>query len=217
MKTRIPDTTALSSVRPLSLIGVLALAVAACGGDSWSMWMGDARAEMPAGISADQLPDSGSEGAHLVARYCSTCHGIPSPSAQAARDWPSITRRMFRRAGHMASMGGMMRRMHPGRRLVEAPTLAERRRILTYLQEHALTSIDEGSLTETDAPARLFARTCSRCHALPDPAQHTAEQWPGVVARMRTHMKEAGVAGIDDSEADSIQGFLERSADREKP
>ena len=45
---------------------------------------------------------------------------------------------------------------------------------------------------ELDSPAgRLYAQTCTRCHALPNPRQHTGEQWPGVVARMEQHMRDA--------------------------
>jgi hypothetical protein len=36
---------------------------------------------------------------------------------------------------------------------------------------------------------KMFAIACSQCHALPDPAQHTAREWPAVVKRMEEHMR----------------------------
>lgn len=37
--------------------------------------------------------------------------------------------------------------------------------------------------------ARLLARYCVQCHALPSPAMHTAEEWPPIVARMIGRMR----------------------------
>jgi len=31
--------------------------------------------------------------------------------------------------------------------------------------------------------------TCSQCHALPDPDQHSRSEWPNVIARMEEHIK----------------------------
>jgi len=120
------------------------------------------------------------------------------------------------RGHHMRGMGGMMHRgmmrgmggMHPA-----APTEDERRIILDYLQAHSLRAIAADSLPSSGTPgAELFVRTCSRCHALPSPAQHTPSQWPAVVARMRGNMLRFKVDTISDETAREIVAYLERAA-----
>jgi hypothetical protein len=62
---------------------------------------------------------------------------------------------------------------------------------------------------DLDTPAgRLFARTCSQCHALPDPRQHTAGQWPSVVARMELHMRQSNMPLPGEPEIKDIDAFL---------
>lgn len=39
---------------------------------------------------------------------------------------------------------------------------------------------------------RAFVQVCQQCHALPDPHQHTASEWPAVVARMKRYMAQGG-------------------------
>lgn len=160
-------------------------------------------ANMPDGVPASALPEPESRGARLVARYCSQCHGIPSPARQSAEDWEPTVRRMVDRMEHMARMP-----MHR----IEAPSDEEEQAIVAYLQAHALRAADPDELPEGGPGARLFADTCSRCHALPDPAQHTPEEWPAVVARMRGHMREMGVAEITDAQAAAIVDYLRRAA-----
>jgi len=64
---------------------------------------------------------------------------------------------------------------------------------------------------DLDSPAgRLFAQTCSQCHALPDPRQHTAAQWPSVVARMELHMKQSDMPLSGRRETKDIDAFLEQ-------
>jgi cytochrome c5 len=177
---------------------------------------------MPVGISADSLPDPASPGARLVATYCSSCHGIPSPRRHAAADWPATVRRMELRmdiVGHMGRRmgGGMMggggmrgRRMRGGMMGVRAPGAAETAGILSYLESHAMPAADTARLPAASGRA-LFSRTCSRCHALPAPSQHTAAQWPGVVERMRQHMRQMGVGSITDRQAADIVAYLRRA------
>lgn len=100
---------------------------------------------------------------------------------------------------------------------VAVPPFQEQRTILAYLQTHALQSIPEQRLPESVAPdAVLFARTCSRCHALPDPAQHTPAQWPAVVERMRQHMNEQkGVVPSNDA-VQQIVRYLQRVSGNRK-
>lgn len=174
--------------------------------------MGGRSMELPQGIPASELPDPDGRGARLVATYCGQCHGIPSPRRHAAEDWESTARRMFRRMAHMEGMGGRMGRMRGGRMQVEAPTTAEERAILAYLREHAMRGAREESLPAGDG-REAFVRVCSRCHALPDPRQRAAEEWPAVVERMWGHMERMEVEGITDAEADRIVRYLQDASD----
>jgi hypothetical protein len=57
--------------------------------------------------------------------------------------------------------------------------------LLNYLTAHALqvaSSLPPGPGKAT------FEATCARCHVLPDPRRHTANEWPVVVERMRRNM-----------------------------
>lgn len=200
------------------------LLVAACG-DGGMPGMGDARRgmdapdgmmrmmgrqsmEVPEGVSASELPQPGSRGARLTARYCSQCHGIPYPRRHTADDWDGTVRRMLRRMDHMARMRGMMRR---GMMAVEAPSRAEADAIMSYLRQHAMPGAEPEALPAGEG-REDFRRACSRCHALPDPGQHTPEEWPGVVERMRQTMERMDVERISDAEADRIVRYLRRAA-----
>jgi len=57
-----------------------------------------------------------------------------------------------------------------------------------------------------------FARTCSACHALPDPRMHAASQWPAVVARMRNMMSATGQPMPSQQVFDDIAGYLRSQA-----
>lgn len=164
---------------------------------------------LPEGIPADALPNADSRGATLVARYCSRCHGIPSPATHSAEDWIPTLRRMFARMERMSRMGGMMMRMRGPR--AGTPDAAERHEIRAYLQANALEAADPAALPP-GAGAELFVQTCSRCHALPDPGQHTPGDWPAVVTRMRRNMEMMNVAPITAQEADTITRYLQRTA-----
>lgn len=178
--------------------------------------MGGRSMELPEGIPAGELPDPGGRGAGLVATYCGQCHGIPSPRRHAAEDWEATARRMFRRMAHMEGMGGgMMGRMRGGRMEIEAPTPGEERAILAYLREHAMQSAREETLPGGDG-REAFVRICSRCHALPDPRQRAAEEWPAVVERMRGHMERMEVEGISDAEAGRVVRYLQGASERRR-
>lgn len=157
---------------------------------------------MPEGIPASELPQPASRPARLVAEYCSQCHGIPTPRRLSAEEWPLTLRRMTARMERMQRM--------PMRSL-RAPSPEEVRIMLDYLEDNALRTTPADSLP-TNPAAHLFARTCSRCHALPDPAQHAAGEWPGVVERMRENMRRMEVDGITDEQAGRIVEFLQRHA-----
>lgn len=182
-------------------------------GDMMRM-MGGRSMELPEGIPAGELPEPDSRGARLVATYCGQCHGLPSPRRHAAEDWESTARRMFRRMTHMAGMGGRMGGgMHRGMMEVEAPTAGEERAILAYLREHAMSEARVEALPG-GAGREVFARICSRCHALPDPGQHEPAAWPAVVERMRGHMDRMEVEAISDAEAERVVRYLQTASNR---
>lgn len=167
------------------------------------MMMGGMMAKrMPPGINPDQLPEPGSKGAHLLARYCSQCHGVPGPGMHTANEWPSVIARMNRRMQMMSGKRMMMR--------IEAPDNNELKRLTAYLQTNAQKTIDVNKLSGANTPeGRAFQKTCSQCHALPDPAQHTSNEWPAVIKRMRKNMSSMGKQLPDQATTDKILSFLQ--------
>jgi cytochrome c5 len=168
---------------------------------------------LPPGIAPDALPDPGGPGADLMQRYCTQCHDLPSPSLHTAEEWPAVAERMFHRMDRMAD--GQHRRGTGRRRMmsVQAPTGPERDTLVAYLTQYAIRPApphEPGSPESADLT--LFRQTCSRCHALPHPASHTAEEWPLVVERMRKNMERLGRAGISDQQRDSIVSYLQEHA-----
>ncbi len=157
---------------------------------------------LPPGIDSELLPDPGSPGARLLRQYCTQCHNLPGPGMHTAAEWPAVVDRMDRREQMMS--GGMMD--------VHAPTAAELEILVTYLEEHAQRPL-AASYPDLDSPAgRAFRATCAQCHALPDPAQHTAEKWPGVVGRMQRNMSIMGKPVPDEMTIREIVGFLQHHA-----
>jgi len=178
---------------------------------------------VPTGIQADSLPDHSSEGAMLLEKYCSQCHGIPSPASHSSSDWIPVFRRMIlmmeksnsmgmmggRMMGNRMMGGGMMGMMHGS----QVPDQEEQQELLKYLQSHALVSIQKDELPDPlSEGAELFSKDCSRCHALPDPSKHLSSEWPSVVSRMRLHMVQLKMGDITDQQADMISRYLEQNA-----
>jgi mono/diheme cytochrome c family protein len=123
---------------------------------------------------------------------------------------------MFRRMDHMEHMGGgMMGRMHGRRGDVSSPTAYEREAILAYLRNHAMASAEGEALPAGEGRDR-FRTVCARCHALPDPGQHTPDEWPAVVERMRENMRKMEVAEPSDEEAAAIVRYLQGAAARSR-
>ena len=131
----------------------------------------------PQGTSLDAMPDPTSDGAQLVAQYCSACHAMPHPTSHSATDWPVVMRRMWLRMEIVARDFQ-----------VPVPDAAQRMTMTRYMLSNALV------VSDTDLPnirgRDSFERQCARCHALPDPRQHTPSDWATVVTRMSTHMEE---------------------------
>ncbi len=70
---------------------------------------------------------------------------------------------------------------------VPIPNGAERLVMSEYLIDNAMLVRTSGLPVRADRD--LFVSTCSRCHELADPSQHSAEDWAGVVRRMQGHIE----------------------------
>lgn len=152
------------------------------------------------------LPEPASKGAKLLRRYCDQCHDLPGPGLHTAEEWPAVVTRMKK---NMDSSGIMMRLMHG----VRKPDKKETETLLAYLQANAHQPIDPSKLPDRDSPgAQAFERTCSQCHALPDPKQHTAGEWPATVTRMTQNMRNMDKPVPDAATLASIVTYLEKNA-----
>jgi cytochrome c5 len=155
----------------------------------------------PAGITAASLPDPESPGAKKVAEVCSGCHNIPSPTAHSATDWPSVARRMWLRIDLL-----------PRDLTVSSPSMADRQIMLKYLLDHSL-KVSNANLPE-GAGREAFVETCGRCHALPDPRQHSAADWPTVVLRMGERMDQMKVTRAPQQQTQELVQYLQRVSTR---
>jgi len=165
---------------------------------------------LPPGIAPARLPEPDSSGAHLLGQFCMQCHNLPGPGLHTAPEWPQVLGRMNMR---MRMMGGMM----GGMMGVAAPDPVQLEILLGYLQRHAQKPIDAAAYPDLDTPpGRAFGTTCMQCHALPDPKQHTAQEWPSVVARMRDHMTAMGKILPDETTTNEIVDFLQRHSTAQK-
>ena len=96
---------------------------------------------------------------------------------------------------------------------IKAPSQQKLDTLLSYLQTNALEIMETTGHPEIDSPAGIdFQQTCSRCHSLPDPQQHSAEDWPTVVERMTRNMNQMGKSVPDKITLEEIVGFLQRHA-----
>ena len=175
---------------------------------------------LPPAITPQDLPDPSSEGAQLTARYCVQCHYLPNPRMHSGDRWkPTVVRMVWRMQGR-GNLGEVMKEMMAG---VQAPTSEEIAVLNDYLQKHAQKEIAPGHPALKTSAGEMFSIACSQCHALPDPIQHTAREWPAVVERMKGHMQWANtVVGVPELrtvpelKTDQIVILLQRYARREK-
>lgn len=171
---------------------------------------GGRMSRLPEGVGSGDLPSPDSRGAELAVRFCSSCHGIPSPARLSRPEWRPVLDRMFRRLDRMSQMPRMGRRMMD----VVAPTTEERRLLRAYYTRYALAEADPSTLPALEG-RDTFGQACSRCHALPDPGAHRPGEWPGVVRRMRGHMgRTEGIEDLSDDEAGEVVRYLKRAAAR---
>lgn len=166
--------------------------------------------QMPAiSFPESELPNPRSKGAQLFKNYCAQCHSLPSPKSHSPEHWDLTFERMFRRMRMMErEKQSPWGRWMPD---VQAPSINEAKVLLAYLKQNALKPAPEDLIPDEDDPgANLFAKTCARCHTLPDPSQHTAEEWTIVVKRMRSNMKQMGVPDIEEDVQKQIIEYLAR-------
>ena len=140
---------------------------------------------LPPAIAARDLPEPSSEGARLTLRYCVQCHHLPNPHMHSAARWPGVVERMVWRMRGNGNLADVMKDMMKD---VRAPTDSEVRALTRYLEKHAQAEIDTAHPALNTPAGQIFSIACSQCHALPDPRQHTAREWPQVVERMKQHM-----------------------------
>ena len=174
---------------------------------------------LPPAIEPQGLPEPASEGARLTARYCVQCHYLPNPRMHSGTKWKPVVERMVWRMLGKGNMGEVMKEMMVG---VRAPTDDEIVTLGDYLQKHAQKEIAPEHPALKSTAGEIFAIACSQCHALPDPNQHTAREWPAVVERMKGHMQWVNtVVGspelrtVPELKTDQIVMLLQRYARRE--
>jgi len=155
----------------------------------------------PPGLTPADLPDPQLEGAQALGQFCTACHNLPAPTFHAATDWPRVLRRMWLR----------MELLPPGLS-VPVPSEQQRQAMVNYLISHALqvsgTALPEGAGRAT------FSRMCSRCHALPDPRQHSTADWPSVVLRMEQRMDQMKVDRPAQGQVSEIILYLQETSRR---
>lgn len=195
------------------LLVLISSIVSGMGGGMRGMMGNNSQETLPPGLPIELLPDAQSAGAKLLQRYCTQCHSLPGPGRHTNEEWPAVLNRMIGRMEHMSS--GFMSMMSDD---IEAPTAAEQRKLLGYLQSHAQQPINAArfpALKNSEA-GRAFAATCSRCHVLPDPRQHTAIDWIGVEGRMQRNMNIMGLSIPDEATLQQILEFLQDRAQPDK-
>jgi cytochrome c5 len=153
----------------------------------------------PPGVVPAMLPSPGSDAAKLIAKYCMGCHELAPPSSHSTTDWPGVMRRMWIRMERVDSAFG-----------IPVPTPAERVIMLRYMLDNAL--LVASSALPPGPGSELFSATCSRCHALPDPRQHSPADWPAVVIRMRQRMETMLRQSPTQGEVQQLILYLERAS-----
>jgi len=160
-------------------------------------------------VDPASLPQPNSPGAKILQSKCVQCHGLVSPQQEAAQDWPYIVDRMDRRMRMMAG-GGMGMMMRSG---IQPLIPEEKATLLAYLQANAFQAMKPSAIPDSQKPgAQAFTQVCSMCHALPDPAAHSPEEWKEVVSRMAGNMEKMGYGPLAPEQKQAILSYLEKSA-----
>ncbi len=156
---------------------------------------------IPKGINPDALPEAQGPAAKTFTVYCVQCHDLPTPAMHSAEEWTAVVDRM--RSQMQERRGGMLSRL-------AVPSERDWETINAYLAKHAQKAMDPAHTADLDTPAgKAFVAACSRCHGTPDPAQHTAREWPRVVVRMKSNMTAGGMDPLDAETVQQIIGYLQ--------
>lgn len=156
--------------------------------------------KMPPGVFvASQLPSPSSTGATLMQTYCEQCHYLPGPGRHTAAEWPALLKQMNLLMDVSNRFGNLMGK-------IETPTESEREIIQNYLVNNALQPLEP---IPDALKGHAYERHCGSCHALPDPKQHTADEWPQVVERMLRSMPVMKYSPPDAEELKSIEDYLQ--------
>ncbi len=151
----------------------------------------------PVGVDPATLPDPNSAGALELQRFCVACHALPSPAMHSPSDWPAVLRRMWLRMGLIDPALG-----------VPVPEIGDRLVLLRYLMDNGLQVT---AMTLPDLPGRAtFEESCAKCHALPDPRQHSPLDWYVVVERMSEHSRGILQQEFTADQIREIVAFLEK-------
>jgi hypothetical protein len=155
----------------------------------------------PEGLErGEMMPEPESMGGSLFKKYCSQCHNMPNPVMLSGSEWPLAFERMVR---HARAIGAA----YEG---IALPTEQEKREIIIYLQRNGLKALpeDDPSLKETEAIQFLWF--CSTCHALPDPALHTSDEWKKVVEKMNENRTGSGRPPMSKKAIEKVLEFLSK-------
>ena len=137
----------------------------------------------------------------MLTLYCVQCHDLPTPSMHTAQEWEYVVERMEKEM--QKRRGGILIR-------VMMPPEKDWEILRTYLTENAQKPIDKSQYSDLDTPAgQAFETTCSQCHAPPDPAQHSPNEWARVVLRMKSNIVAAGKQMPDDATVELITEYLQ--------
>jgi hypothetical protein len=90
---------------------------------------------------------------------------------------------------------------------VQTPLAGERAQLLNYLTDYAL--VVSGGELPAGKGRDDFAKVCSRCHALPDPGAHSAQDWVAVFQRMERNMGRMKVSPPTAEESEGILTYLQ--------
>lgn len=161
------------------------------------------RGTAPPGIDPAVLPEPQSRGARLLQHYCVQCHALTGPGRHTAEEWPTVLERMRMLMDVSQRFRGLMGS-------IQMPDAEELRMLGEYLAAHALQPMRG---TPRGAGAQAFVTACTACHALPDPRQYRAAQWPAVVAQMQVKAGIMGRADLTEVLADTeVLAYLQRNA-----
>lgn len=189
-------------LRVWSFITLLSLtwlpAVAAEKPDPQFLHFGNMGGLMPS-LNVSDLPDAGSDGAALLSRYCTQCHNMPGPGMRTQKQWARIFWDMYWR----------MHLMNAQFEHFNVLKYDEGQLLFQYLMRHALKSVRVSSVVKGTPGAAEFVQTCMQCHELPDPTQHTPDEWPLVIQRMKRHMGSMGKLVPDPEQEQGIIGYLQ--------